>query len=88
MLNLEQQVLDLAIEILEDALVLLDHTGHLHVSLFVLLLLEVVDEGLGRSARLLEELIHATVIRERKQVILTEARLEVCLERRSSHLRL
>ena len=86
MLNLEQQVLDLAIELLEDALVLLDHSGHLHVVLFVLLLLEVVDEGLGRGARLVEELIDATVIRE--QVIFAKARLEVRLERRSSHLRL
>ena len=86
MLNLEQQILDLAIELLEDALVLLDHAGHLHVVLFVLLLLEVVDEGLGRGARLVEELIDATVIRE--QVIFAKARLEVRLERWGSHLRL
>ena len=86
LLNLEQQVLDLAIELLENALVLLDHASHLHVVLFVLMLLQVVDEGLGRCACLLEELIDATVIRE--QVIFAKARLEVRLERRSSHLRL
>ena len=86
LLNLQQQVLDLAIELLEDALVLLDHAGHLHVVLFVLLLLEVVDEGLGRGARLVEELIDATVICE--QVILAETRLKVWLEGRGRHLRL
>ena len=86
LLNLEQQVLDLAIELLEDALVLLDHAGHLHVVLFVLLLLEVVDEGLGRGARLVEELIDAAVIRE--QMILAETWLEVRLEGRGRHLRL